>query len=265
MTAFDRLFDVVFVRLPSNSYENCISSNPDKMDIDVTLAKEQHREYVSILKESRVEVIELGPLEEFPDSVFMQDPALLGSGRSVIGRFGEKTRRGEEKALISELNMHTVKVGKIGTVSAPGTLEGGDIVVTDRGIFVGESARTNSSGIQQLATCLYGHKVQSVKTQLLHLLCGCSYLSKGTMIIAPDLVSPQSFPGFRSVTLPDEDAYAADALYLGESRVLIPSGYPKASRKLKEAGYKPVEVDMSEFWKGDGGVTCLSSPVYKLF
>ncbi len=85
------------------------------------------------------------------------------------------------------------------------------------------------------------------------------------MIIAPDLVDPKSFPGFRFITIPLEEAYATDALYVGDGRVIIPSGFPKTAMKLKEAGYRPVEADVSEFYKGDGGVTCLCSPVYNLF
>jgi len=265
MSRMDRFFDVVLVRPPANSYVNCVSTNPDKTDIDVRLAKDQHKEYISTLKESGLRVIELRPLEDFPDSVFMQDPALLGSHRAVIGRFGERSRRGEEKALQDDLSYSRVEVGKIGSVSYPGTLEGGDILVTDHGIFVGESRRTNRNGVRQLSTYLDNLEVKAVKTDLLHLLCGCSYLNHKTMIIAPELVSPGLFPGFRFVTIPREEAYAADALYLGEGRVLVPSGFPKTKMKLRKAGYKPIEVEMSEFYKGDGGVTCLCSPVYKLF
>nr|MDO8135905.1 arginine deiminase family protein [Candidatus Njordarchaeum guaymaensis] len=261
----DRFFDVVLVRSPASSYVNCVSTNPDKADIDVNLAKDQHKEYVSILKESGLRVIEFRPLEDFPDSVFMQDPALVGSRRAVIGRFGERIRRGEEKALHDDLRDHRVEVGKMHFVSSPGTLEGGDILVTDHGIFVGESRRTNRNGIGQLSTYLDNVEVKAVKTDLLHLLCGCSYLNQETMIIAPDLVSPELFPGFRFVTIPREEAYAADALYLGEGRVLVPSDFPRTIMKLRDAGYKPTEVEMSEFYKGDGGVTCLCSPVYKLF
>ena len=104
----------------------------------------------------------------------------------------------------------------------------------------------------------------NVKTSLMHLLCGCSYLSESTMIITPELISPQYFPGFRYIQLTMKDAYASDALYLGNRRVLIPSGYPEASKKLREADYMPVEVDVSEFRKGDGGVTCLCSPIYNI-
>ncbi len=261
----DRLFDVAFVRPAPDSYVNCVSANPGKSDIDVTLARQQHRTYVSILKESGIKVIELPPLEAYPDSVFMQDPALLGAHRSVIGRFGEGSRRGEAKALIGDLAVHGAKVGALKTVNEPGTLEGGDVMVTDGGIFVGDSKRTNSSGIKQLAAHLTNSQVRPVTTNLMHLLCGCSYLSKGAMVIAPRLINPNLFPGFRFVEIPSEDAYAADELYLGEDRVLIPSGFPRTVAKLKDAGYKPIEVEVSEFYKGDGGVTCLSSPVYQVF
>lgn len=265
MREFDRLFDTAFVRPPSDTYVKCVSSNPGKGNIDVRLARDQHRTYVSTLKESGIEVIELPPIEEYPDSVFMQDPALLGSSRSIVGRFGEVTRRGEVKALIDDLARQRAVVGALNLVNAPGTLEGGDVVVTDMGIFVGNSKRTNSSGIEQLKDFLVNQHVRGVRTELMHLLCGCSYLNKGTMIIAPDLVNPDLFPGFRFIKIPEHEAYAADALYIGGGKVLIPVGFPTTVAKLKDAGYRPVEIDVSEFRKGDGGVTCLSSPVFELF
>lgn len=265
MIGTDRFFDTVLVRPPAESYARCISTNPAKTNIDVRLARDQHSQYVSILRESGIRVVELAPLEDSPDSVFMQDPAILGSRRTVIGRFGENSRRGEEKALCRDLRDRRVDVGTMHFVRYPGTLEGGDVLITEHRIFVGESRRTNPSGIRQLSAYLNGLPVRAVKTSLLHLLCGGSYLNRKTMIIAPDLVSPEAFPGFRFITIPLEEAYAADSLYLGEERVLVPSGFPKTVMKLREAGYKPVEVDVSEFHKGDGGVTCLCSPLYKLF
>ncbi len=81
----------------------------------------------------------------------------------------------------------------------------------------------------------------------------------------PDLIDPRLFPNFRFIKIPKQEAFAADALYLGEGRVPIPAGYLETVRKLKTAGYHPIEVEISEFWKGDGGATCLSSPVYKVF
>jgi len=261
----DRLFDTALVRPPADSYVKCISANPAKDTIDMSLSRDQHGQYVSTLRESGIHVIELDPLEGFPDSVFMQDPAILGSRRTLVGRFGEGSRRGEEKALCHDLRDRRVDAGTTHFVRYPGTLEGGDVLIAGNDIFVGESGRTNQSGIRQLSACLNDIHVSVVRTRLLHLLCGASYLNHRTMIIAPDLVDPKSFPGFRFITIPLEEAYAADALYLGEARVLIPSGFPRTVMKLREAGYKPIEADVSEFYKGDGGVTCLCSPVYKLF
>jgi len=261
----DRLFRAAFVRPPSINYVNCVSSNPKRNEIDVTLAMEQHRVYISILKESGIEVYELPPLETYPDSVFMQDPALLGANQSVLGRFGETSRIGEAEALVDDVGGRGPPVGPFNMVSEPGTLEGGDVLISDRGIFVGESKRTNSAGIQQLTKFLHGQSVTSVKTKLMHLLCGCSYLSNGNILIAPDLISPDAFPGFKFIRIPTDDAYASDALYLGAWKVLIPSGFPRTVAKLKEVGYVPVEVDVSEFYKGEGGVTCLSSPIYSVF
>jgi dimethylargininase len=96
-------------------------------------------------------------------------------------------------------------------------------------------------------------------------LCGCTYLNSGKMLIVPEFVSGESFPGFEFVKIPRDEAYAVCALSLGEARVMIPSGFPRTTAALKAAGYSPVEVEMSEFYKGDGGVTCLCSPIYKIF
>jgi len=261
----DRLFDLAFVRAPANSYIDCVSTNPDNNKIDVSLARKQHRQYVSILRECGVKVVEMPPLEAFPDSVFMQDPALLGRSRAIMSRFGEVKRRGEEIAFAEELSKSDITISKVEYVSHPATLEGGDVVITENGLFVGESGRTNSAGIKQLAAYICGQSVTPVKTTLLHLLCGCSYLTDREMLIAPGLLDTLSFPGFRFITIPEEEIYACDSLYVGDRKVMIPSGFPKTAMKLKRAGYKPIEVEMSEFHKGDGGVTCLSSPMYKLF
>jgi dimethylargininase len=260
----DRLFDLAFVRPPTENYVHCVSTNPEKNLIDVNLARQQHREYVSILRECGIEVIELPPLKDFPDSVFMQDPAVLGTTRAVFGRFGEQKRAGEERIFAGELSEYRNVVGEMFYVNAPGTLEGGDVIVTDHGLFVGGSSRTNLEGSRQLAAYLPGLTVTAITTSLFHLLCGCAYLTERDMIIADEIVDPGSFPNFHFIAIPKEEIYACDALYLGQRRVMIPSGFPRTAMKLKQAGYKPIEIEVSEFHKGDGGVTCLSSPVYKL-
>jgi len=261
----DRLYDVILVRPPSDSYEKCVSTNPARDTIDVTLAKRQHRDYVSILKESNLEVIELPALDALPDSVFAYDPALLGEKTCIIGRFREKTRRGENEALVKDLRKFVKMVGELKFARGPGTLEGGDILVTGKGVFVGESTRTNMRGITQLTEYLNPLPVKPIRTNMFHLLCACSYLNDDRILLAPELLPPSYFAEFEFVLVPEREGYASEALYLGEKKVLIPSGYPETARNLKSAGYKPIETDLSEFWKGDGGVSCLSAPVYRTF
>jgi len=261
----DRLYDSIFVRPPGDGYARCVSSNPERDKIDVNLAKRQHRTYVSILKESGLRVFELPVLEELSDSVFAYDPGFLGKITCVIGRFGEESRRGENRALAEDLRNYRNEIGELNYVAEPGALEGGDILVTERTIFIGESTRSNSEGIRQFAKCLSPGTVTSIKAKTFHMLCGCSYLSNGKMLIVPELLDPKLFPGFEHILVPENEAYAAEALYLGEGRVMIPAGFPKTSKRLRETGYRPVEVELSEFYKGDGGVSCLSQPVWKIY
>lgn len=259
----NRLFDTAFVREPGKKYYACVSTNPARGSIDVKLAKSQHEALVSVLKESGIEVISLEPLDDLPDSVFMQDPAILGSTKAIIGRFGEKSRRGETKVFVNEIReRYLYKTGKLVFVKDSGTLEGGDVMVTETGFVVGQSGRSDLSGVNQLKRILKGKKVVPVRTNLNHLLSACTYLSDQTILIAPRLLDPSVFPGFKFIMVPDKEAHAANALYIGEQRVVLPSGFPRTAARLRESGYKPVEVDLSEFEKGDGATTCLLSPVY---
>lgn len=259
----DRLFNTVLVRPPSKTYWKCVSTNPEHENIDVDLAIHQHREYVKILKENDIKVIELPPLEEHPDSVFVQDASIIGvsSKKAVICRFGEPSRRGEERSIKEFLEAYGFTPKEI---CAPGTIEGGDVLVTDVGIvFIGESERTNKEGIEQFAKAFPHVRVISIKiTKIFHLLSGVNYLGKKRIAISPQVIDTSYFDGFKLIKIPKDELYANNLLYLGEEKVLIPAGYPKTKKKLISEGFKPIEVDVSEFWKGDGGVTCLNSPFY---
>ena len=260
----DRLFDCVIVRPPSRSIVGCISTNPMRSTVSPTQASRQHREYVSILREHGIEVIEMPPLEEHPDSVFIQDTAIVGgrSGRALIARFGAVSRRGEEVSvenLLKGIGFKTLRIQE------PGTLEGGDVMVTNLGlIYVGVSGRTNTVGAEYLRRVFPEVRVVEVPvTKVLHLLSAVNYLGNKTVAIVPEYIDPKYFEGFKLIRIPIEEAYAANMLYLGERKVLIPAGYPRTAGILKREGFKPIEIDISEFWKCDGGVTCLSLPIYK--
>jgi dimethylargininase len=259
-----RLFERVFVRPPPNDYPKCNSTNPDKEGIDLVLARKQHREYISILKESGMEVVQLPVLVGYPDSVFTQDPAIIGIDTTIVGRFGLNSRAGEETEMVKDLKAGNWKIGTAHLIREPGRLEGGDVMITDTRIFVGDSSRTNKEGIQQLQSRLHDRPITPVKTKSFHLLCGCSYIGRNTIAVAPSIVDVEPFAGFNLIQIPKEEEYAANILRLGKRKVLIPSGYPKTYQKLRGAGFQVVEIDNSEFYKGDGGLTCLSSPVYRV-
>ncbi len=262
----DRLFDTVFVRMVPNSYPKAVAAYPDLKDIkiDMTLARRQHRDFVSALKEAGLRVIGLPKAERFGESVFVEDPGILGLEKSVISRFGEKRRFGEEQSLLKDLKRYRAEIGVLKSIRQNGRLEGGDVIITESRILIGRSGRTNAAGIMQFSG-IADLPVTTVPTKTYHLKSASSYLNKNRMIIAPGLVDMRLFRGFRPVLVPDTEAGCANVIYVGNSEVIVPTGCPKTVARLKALGYKPIEMNISEYSKDCGSITCLCSPVYKVF
>jgi dimethylargininase len=260
-----RLFNSVVVRPPVKGITKCVSTHPLRHTVSYDLAVKQHENYVKILREEGIEVYKLPPLEEHPDSVFIQDTGVVRypSKSALIARFGEPSRRGEEVSVREFLRGMGFTVVD---VKEPATLEGGDVLVTKEGvIFVGVTSRTNLQGVEALRRFFKEYKVISVPTdKVFHLLAAVNYIGNKTLVIVPELVDPSYFTGFKLIRIPLEEAYAANMLYLGDNKVLVPEGYPKTSEILKREGYRVIEVDVSEFRKCDGGVTCLSLALYEV-
>jgi dimethylargininase len=241
-----------FVRPPGDSFAQAISSTGEV--IDVARAREQHAAYVAALRVAGVAVEELPPSEAFPDSCFMQDPALVVRGRAVIARPGATSRRGEE-ALVAPLLRERLPAVEI---VPPGTLEGGDILVLPDRVYVGRSERTNADGIRQLRAALHPLPVEEIPVAgLLHLLSGVTYLGRNTLLAVREMAGRPEFAGMDVWVVPDEEAYACNALGLGDA-VIAPAGYERTAALLREAGFRVLTVPVSEFAKADGGVTCLS-------
>ncbi|WP_237558724.1 dimethylarginine dimethylaminohydrolase family protein [Candidatus Methanodesulfokora washburnensis] len=212
---------------------------------------------MNALQEEGIEVKKLPSLDGFPDSVFIQDTALIRapSRKAPISRFEEPSRRGEEASVREFLE----KLG-FSTINVEATLEGGDMMVTDTAVFVGLTTRTK--GVEALKS-FFKQEVIAVPTEkVFHLLPAVNYIGNKTVVIVPELVDPQYFRGFKQIRVPLDEAYAANVLYLGENRILMPEGYPRTAEKLRKEGYRTVKVDVSEFRKCDGGVTCLSLPFF---
>ncbi len=266
----DRLFDRVVVRPPGKSYKECVSKNPEHSSIDISKAVDQHEDYVKTLRDQRIEITELPPKEKYPDNVFVQDTALIenSTNTAVICRFGESSRRGEEKSVARYLKKEGFEVKKI---EEPGTLEGGDILVTGKNtVFVGLSERTNEEGIEQLSEFFPNTDVIKVPvSDVFHLLSGVNFIGNNTLAICPEVVNPSYFENFDLVKIhknQQDTKYAnkpINMLYLGKNKILLPDAYPNTEKILQENSYETITVNISEFWKGDAGATCPMLPFYK--
>jgi len=257
------------VRPPGASFARAISSR--NLPIDVGLAQAQHNEYCEALEAAGVIVEPLPADERYPDSCFMQDPAMVIGGRGIICRMGATSRRGEEEAVAGAL------AGRfpLTHIIPPGTLEGGDVMVLPDKILVGRTARTNQAGIAQLVVVLSEGALSegalsgaapgdapaplySVPvSDYLHLLSAATTIGRGTLIAVEAYAGHPHFAGLDVIIAPPEEVYAVNALGLGES-VIAPAGYPRVAAALRARGFNVLPVPVIEFAKADGGVTCLS-------
>jgi dimethylargininase len=242
------------VRPPGDSFAQAISSTRAK--IDPARARRQHAAYCDVLRAAGFQVEALPVSEALPDSCFMQDPALVVAGQAVVCRMGATSRAGEP-ALVAEWLRARFPTTAI---AAPGTLEGGDILLLPDRLLVGESARTNAAGIRQLAAQLApaGVKVSGTPvTKYLHLLTAVTYVGHNTLLALADYASHPEFSGYEVIVVPPEEAHAADALGTGD-HVILPEGHPKTTAALQARGFKVLATPMSEFGAADGGITCLA-------
>jgi dimethylargininase len=252
------------VRPPGASFVDAISSR--RLPIDAMLAQAQHAEYCQALAAAGVTVEVLSPDERYPDSCFMQDPAVVIREQAIICRMGAPSRRGEEEAVAEALSglfpARQPRGTSLARIVAPGTLEGGDVLVLPDKVLVGLTARTNQAGIAQLIVALSGLTpllpVYSIPIkETLHLLSAVTYIGRGTLIAVEAYAGHPLFAGLDIIVAPPEEAYAVNALGLGES-VVVPAGYPHVAALLHARGFNVLPVSVSEFAKADGGVTCLS-------
>jgi dimethylargininase len=243
------------VRPPGPSFARAISSS--QAVIDVALAQAQHAEYCEALAEAGLTVESLPADERYPDGCFMQDPAMVIRGRAIINRPGAASRLGEEESLAEILAVRFPAT----RIVAPGTVEGGDVMVLPDRVLVGRSGRTNRAGIAQLVVALSdppGLPVLEVPmTGYLHLLSAASYLGDDTILAAEDYADHPFFARMRVLRVPPAEVYAVNTLAIGD-RVIVPAGYPQVAVLLRANGFTLLPVPVSEFAKADGGVTCLS-------
>ncbi len=247
-------FSHALVRPPGDSFVQAISSRA--LPIDVRLALTEHAEYVQALDAAGLTVKILPPAEQYPDSCFVQDPALVIANQALLCRMGAPSRAGEED-LVGESLASQFSLARI---ASPGTLEGGDVMRLPDRVLVGESARTNAAGIEQLRAFLatFGLPVTAIPVVgYLHLLSAAMYVGHNLVLAVEEYVRHPAFAGLEVCTVPPAEAYAVNVLGLG-NRVIVPTGYPRVAEMLQARGFELLPVPVSQFAAADGGVTCLS-------
>lgn len=252
-------FTHAILRAPGATYAQGITTSLEGApDLDLALA--QHAAYAQALESLGLSLTILAPDERFPDSVFVEDTAILCAEGAILTRPGAESRAGETAAMADALAAHFPILHRI---AAPGTVDGGDICETDEVVLIGVSERTSEAGARDLANILsdFGHASELVDIRgvpgLLHLKTGISYLGEGRLAVAPGLPSIAAFDRFEPVPLEPHEAYAANCVRVND-KVLVASGYPRFAERLASLGYEPLPLDMSEYRKMDGGLSCLS-------
>jgi len=247
------MYSKAIVRRPGRNFANGITtSNLGKPEYEKAL--EQHSAYCNTLERCGVELIILEADERYPDGCFVEDTAVVNSRVAVVTHPGAAARLGEEVEISRILSgFRTLE-----TIEFPGTLEGGDILRVEDHYFIGLSGRTNQEGADQLAAILskYGFTSSEIKVEAgLHLKSDIAYLGKGNFISTPGFSKIAQSGNY--IILDQDESYSANCLLVNDF-LLIPKGFPKSKTKIADLGYNIIELELSEFRKMDGGLTCLS-------
>ncbi|MFQ5650970.1 MAG: dimethylarginine dimethylaminohydrolase family protein [bacterium] len=234
----------------------CELTHLERTPIDPKLAAQQHQAYCALLRDLGVQVVELSAKEVFPDAVFVEDTAVVFDDVAVSTNMGAASRRGEVAAVEAVLSKHRL----LARVQPPATLEGGDVVLIGNTVFVGRTGRTNNAGIRALRHILqrFDYHVLTVETRgCLHLKSAVTAISERSLLVNPDWVDLTPFSDFNVITVDESEPRAANAFYLEET-VCLHAGFPKTVALLRELEFKVATVDISEFLKAEGGLSCLS-------
>ena len=247
------------VRPPASTFADGLTSS-DEGPPDIGMALDQHLAYCRALEECGLEITELPADPKYPDSCFVEDTAIVTAQGAIATRPGAPSRSGEVDSVVAALRRYYREVAQI---FAPGTLDGGDVCEADGHFLIGLSSRTNEQGARQLARLLADMQftssivdIRGSKT-LLHLKTGLSYLGDGRLVITHDVPRVPAFSRYEQIPVLPEERYAANCVRIND-RLLIAAGYPKITGMLIARRYNILPVEMSEFRKLDGGLSCLS-------
>jgi len=242
-------------RMPGADFSaGLTTSRLGEPDLETMLA--QHAGYETLLRKLGVQVTALPPLPGFPDAYFVEDVAIVLADIAIVTRPGAVSRRGEPEHLQATLNGHR----KLFHIEPPGTLDGGDVLLAGRSAYIGISQRTNAAGAEQLASIVrrFGYRCTPMEVGAgLHLKSSVSQVADDALLMTEQFAAHPTFSNYRKIVVPNEEAYAANVLWVN-GRVIIPAGFPNVAERLETAGLQISELNVSEARKMDGGLTCMS-------
>lgn len=240
-----------------NSFATALSAVPPDPPINVALARQQHLMYCMALAECGATVTTLPVDERCPDSVFIEDTAIVVDNHALITRPGAPSRQLETQLVAEKLDEWLDCIA----MTEPGTLDGGDCMLIGRTMYVGRSARTNAAGIAQLAQAFAPRGIDVVPVELpanvLHLKCVVSPLGDDRILLAEGTLDRLVFGELDVIWVTQDETYAANAVAIGK-HVIIADGFPRVREALVAAGFTPYPVPCSEVRKADGSLTCQS-------
>ena len=240
----------------SPAINQCELTHLERIPIDVERARLQHHAYEESLHHLGLELVSLPEEPLLPDSVFVEDTAIVLDECAVLTRPGADSRLPEIESIRRALTPHR----KLFTILSPGTLDGGDVLTVGRTLYVGLSGRSNQEAIDQLAFFLkpYEYSVKTIRVSgCLHLKSAVTQVGANTLLVNPAWVDKENFPKMEFIEIDPSEPYAANALLI-DSTVLFQPIYSQTLRRLEAAGFRPILVDQSELSKAEGGLTCCS-------
>ncbi len=253
------MFRNAIVRVPGSNFADGLTTVALGVpDFDEVL--QQHGRYCEALKQCGLTITTLEADLYHPDSTFVEDTAVLTARCAILARPGAPSREGETTAMCELLKRF---FPAFLAIEAPGTLDGGDVCEAEEHVFIGLSQRTNEEGARQLAGHLAGAGYRSSvidirgMTNILHLKSGISYVGGNTLVAIEEMAGNRQFREYERIRVPLEESYAANCVRVNE-RVLVAAGYPRLTATLAERGFDPLVLEMAEFQKMDGGLSCLS-------
>ena len=251
---------VAVTRAVSPQMAACQLTHVPRVPIDIDLAVKQHAAYERTLERLGCKIHRLSAGADMPDSVFIEDTAVVLDEISIIMRPGAASRQ-EETAAVEEWLKHRILIARI---EPPATMDGGDVMVVGRSIFVGASSRTNRAGLDQFRTIVehFGYTMAVVEVHgCLHLKSAVSVAGEDTLLINPRWVPPDRFGAYKLVTVHPEEPRAANVVCVRDDLVYS-DGYPRTLERLVDASARVTTVDVSELAKAEGAVTCCSLIMY---